>query len=95
MFLGLLDPGPDPLVISTGPDPDLAPVPDPHPSIIKHHQDRFLLHIIVKISKFFLPANLSRTVLTVLYLYVLKIYWYFIIFYLAESKVGSGRHITH
>ena len=63
MFLGLLDPGPDPLVISTGPAPDLAPVPDPHPSIIKYHRDRFLLHIIVQISKFFLPANLSRNVL--------------------------------
>jgi hypothetical protein len=59
MFLGLLDPGPDPLVISTGPAPDLAPVPDPHPSIIK---TVFLLHLIVKIIKFFLPANLSRTV---------------------------------
>ncbi len=37
MFLGLLDPDPDPLV--RGMDPDLAPdpylAPDPDPSIIK------------------------------------------------------------
>jgi hypothetical protein len=34
MFLGLPDPGQDPLVIGMDPDPDPALDPDPDPSII-------------------------------------------------------------
>jgi hypothetical protein len=34
MFLGLLDPDPDPLVRCMDPDPDPALYPDPDPSII-------------------------------------------------------------
>jgi hypothetical protein len=35
MFLGLLDPDPDPLIRCMDPDPDPALDPDPDPSIIK------------------------------------------------------------
>ena len=42
MFLGLLDPDPDPLVRGMDPDPDPALDPDPDPSIVMKNSNKNL-----------------------------------------------------
>ncbi len=42
MFLGLLDPDPDPLIRGVDLDPASAPDPDPDPSIIKQNSKKNL-----------------------------------------------------